>query len=113
MRATPGRITIRTPTKPTESATSRPAVVRSPRIRRASGTTSSGAIRLIEAVLASGMKVMAKKLVAFDVNSIVERSSWISGRRVFSMRRPKRGTKKASMNTIWPKARAHETCSEL
>ena len=66
----------------------------------APGTTSSGAIRLIDAVLASGRKVMAKKLVAFDMNSIEERMSWISGRRVFSMRRPKRGTKKASMNTI-------------
>ncbi len=96
----PGRMTTSTPTKPTVRANNRPAVVRSPRISRASGMTSSGAIRLIDAVLASGMKVMAKKFVAFELNSIVERRSWISGRRVRSILRPKRGTRTASMNTI-------------
>ncbi len=93
-------MTISTPEKPTNNAIIRPIVVRSPRIAQASGTTSKGAIRLIEAVLASGMNVMAKKFVALDMNSIDERNNWMAGRRVFSMPRPKRGTKNASMNTM-------------
>ena len=87
--------------------------MRSPSIAQASGTTNSGAIRLIEADLASGMKMMARKLVALEGNSMVERVSCTTGRRVRSMPSPKRGTKNASMKTMWPKARAHETCSEL
>ena len=57
--------------------------------------------------------MMARKFVALEVNSISERRSWVIGRRVRSMRKPKRGTKKAIMKTRCPKARAHETCREL
>lgn len=56
---------------------------------------------------------MARKLAALEVNSIAERPSCVSGRRVRSMPRPKRGTKKIIMKTMWPKARAHEICSVL
>ena len=57
--------------------------------------------------------MMARKFVALEVNSSAERTSWVIGRRVRSMRKPKRGTKKAIMKTRCPKARAHETCREL
>ena len=109
----PGRITISTPTKPTPSATSRPTVVRSPSIGQASSATTSGAVRLIEAALAIGMVMMAKKNDRFDVISSAERRSCVPSRCVRSMPSPKRGTKAASMNRMWPKARAHETCREL
>ena len=56
---------------------------------------------------------MARKLAAFEVKSITERINCVPGRRVRSMPSPKRGRKKISMNTIWPKARAHEICSVL
>lgn len=80
---------------------------------QASGRTSNGAIIVIADAWASGMKTMARKLAAFDVKSIAERASCVSGRRVRSMPMPKRGTKKISMKTICPKARAQEICNVL
>ena len=109
----PGWIRISTPAKPIASATRARSVERSPSTSQASGMTSSGAVMVIAADLASGMKTMARKLAALEVNSIAERPSCVSGRRVRSMPRPKRGTKKIIMKTMWPKARAQEICSVL
>lgn len=55
----PGRIATSTPGKPSASAATRVGVVRSPSIGQARIATISGAVRLIAAALAMGMKVMA------------------------------------------------------
>lgn len=71
--------------------------MRSPRASQAIGSTKNGAIMVIDAALASGMKVIDRKLEALEMNSISERRSWVPGRRVRSIWVPNLGTKTISM----------------
>ena len=70
--------------------------MRSPSIGQASSATTSGAVRLIEAALAIGMVMMAKKNERLEIISSAERRTCVPSRRVRSMPSPKRGTNAAA-----------------
>ena len=57
----PGRMITSTPTKPINTATTRPRLVRSPNSGHASIATINGPVMLIDAALPIGIKPMAMK----------------------------------------------------